>query len=132
MGMEPARSYSESPKEYEVILDGESVELERNQRKHLVSENGKVVYTIFRSADDVLELETPHTRIIYNGKTIEVEPLNSMMHTQCGLCGNNDNNKMVELQTAKSCIASLPSRLPSPTASNRPALPPLPSRLGSR
>merc|ERR1712240_745863 len=28
-----------------------------------------------------------------------------MMHTQCGLCGNNDNNKMVELQTAKSCIA---------------------------
>ena len=46
--LEPARFYSDGRKEYEITLDGNFIVLERNQRKHLVSEDGKVVYSILR------------------------------------------------------------------------------------
>ena len=49
-------------------------------------------------------LETPINRVIYDGKTVELEHTRSGAH-ECGLCGNLDSIKANDIKTAKSCVA---------------------------
>merc|ERR1712228_1025596 len=102
--LKPTSSWSESNKECEALVDGELVPVGRNEKKEVTSRDGKISYRIHRSADDVMVLETPFNRIIFNGKAVELEHSRSIVN-ECGLCGNNDGLRSNEMKTAQSCNA---------------------------
>ena len=56
----------------------------------------------FRTADSVIELETPYTRVIYNGETIEIEHLTAQSK-ECGLCGDKNGDRKVDVKSAQQC-----------------------------
>merc|ERR1712121_568533 len=59
--------------EIEVEVDGQIVRLNRNERKQVESQNKKVTYTLHRTSDEFVVVETPYMRIITNGHIVEVE-----------------------------------------------------------
>ena len=58
---------------------------------------------LFRSADDVIVVETPYSRVVYDGKTIEIENTRLTHSELKGLCGNNNQDKRDETVTAQGC-----------------------------
>merc|ERR1740128_834803 len=100
--MEPSRSYHESNKEFEIEVDGQMVSLKPTEKREVESRNGKVHYRIYRTADNVIELETPYTRVIYNGETIEIEHLTAQSN-ECGLCGDKNEDRKVDIKSAQQC-----------------------------
>jgi len=103
--MEPSRSYTESRKEYEVEIDGQSLFTEKGETKEFKSLDGKVTYRIHRTPDSVLILETPYNRITYDGKTVEIEHMITEKAPKCGLCGDHNGDKKVDIKTSQQCIA---------------------------
>eukprot|EP00088_Acartia_fossae_P034999 TRINITY_DN35_c0_g1_i3.p1 TRINITY_DN35_c0_g1~~TRINITY_DN35_c0_g1_i3.p1 ORF type:complete len:370 (-),score=115.91 TRINITY_DN35_c0_g1_i3:123-1199(-) len=103
--LEPASTYTTSRKEYEILVDGQSIRLNKNQRETVKSENKQVTFKIERTADDVIVLETPYNTVIYNGEEVEIEHRPTTESNLCGLCGNNDGSKKSEFKTSSNCFA---------------------------
>ncbi len=59
---------------------------------------------LFRSADDVIVVETPYSRVVYDGKTIEIENTRLTHSELKGLCGNNNQDKRDETVNAQGCF----------------------------
>ena len=60
---------------------------------------------LLRSVDDVIVVETPFSRVVYDGETIELENTR-MTHSELrGLCGNPNMDKRDETVTAQGCVA---------------------------
>merc|ERR1711915_593634 len=76
----------------------------KSQRKQFTSRNEKVTFKIFRSADDVLNLETSSNRIVYDGSSVELEHFERGSN-ECGLCGSQGKTQHKDLLTSRSCTA---------------------------
>merc|ERR1711962_434258 len=81
--MKPSSSWTESRREYKVTVDGKVVRIEENEKKEVTSRNGKISYRIIRSADDVMILETPINRVIYDAKTLKQAALTYRVQKSC-------------------------------------------------
>merc|ERR1719222_204590 len=60
---------------------------------------------LWRSNDDVLVIETPFSRVIYDSKTVEIENTRLTTTQLKGLCGNSNQDKRDETVSAQGCIA---------------------------
>merc|ERR1712033_57749 len=108
--LKPTRSYSVQNKEYEIIVDGKPIELRTNERKVLpIKCCTKVVLKLIRSSDDVIILETPYLRVIYDGEVIEIKETGLFVERELkGLCGSNNGDKRFNILTSKSLVAPSP------------------------
>jgi len=107
--MAPAGSFSESRREYNVEVDGRQVSISKNEKKEVQSQDHKSQYRFYRSSDDVLVLETPYSRIIYDGKDIEILHTDPTMDANhCGLCGNRDGDRRGDIANAQQLQVSNP------------------------
>merc|ERR1712200_404384 len=99
--MRPSQSGSE---EYEVKMDEERIDLVKGERKE-----GKTINQddekVSRPNVDVLVVETPYSKVIYDGENVEVQSTKSVISKLQGLCGNSNRDKRDEIVTAQSCIA---------------------------
>merc|ERR1711872_14482 len=71
--MKPSPRYTVERKEYTIEVDGQPIEIRPNEHKEIPTKSRTTVIKIIRSPDDVLILETPYIRVIYDGKIIEVK-----------------------------------------------------------
>merc|ERR1711931_176430 len=107
--LKPTRSYSVHNKEYEIIVDGQPIQLRTNERKVLPTKSPRVVLKLIRSSDDVLILETPYLRVIYDGEFIEIKETGLFVERELrGLCGANNGDKRFNILTSKSLVAPSP------------------------
>merc|ERR1711887_508759 len=97
----PSQSGSE---EYEVKMDEERIDLVKGERKEGKTINQDVV-KVSRPNVDVLVVETPYSKVIYDGENVEVQSTKPAISKLQGLCGNSNQDKRDEIVTAQSCIA---------------------------
>jgi len=103
--MMPASSYSAMTKEYVIMVNGEAVSVAKNEKMSVHSSDHTSHFSISRSMDDVITLETPDSIIHYDGITLEVQAkLITSMGLLCGLCGDNNRDSRADLMTPSSCI----------------------------
>merc|ERR1712083_1198926 len=58
-------------------------------------------------SDNVVEINTPHTRITHKGKTVSVEEKSLMADgSHCGLCGDYSMIKTADIKSPKECVLS--------------------------
>jgi len=107
--LKPTPSYTVQNKEYEIIVDGQPIQLRTNERKVLPTKSPKVILKLIRSPDDVLILETPYLRVIYDGEVIEIKETGLFVERELrGLCGTNNGDKRFNILTSKSLVAPSP------------------------
>merc|ERR1711921_39286 len=104
--LKPTRSYSVQNKEYEIIVDGQPIQLKTNERKILPTKSPRVVLKLIRSPDNVIILETPYLRVIYDGEVIEIKETGLFVERELkGLCGSNKGDRRFNILTANSHVA---------------------------
>merc|ERR1719263_767428 len=96
---------TENKEEYEIEFDGERIEMERNEKMELKTLGQGHSCKLWRSNDDVLVIETPFSRVIYDSKTVEIENTRLTSTQLKGLCGNSNQDKRDETVSAQGCIA---------------------------
>merc|ERR1712200_279814 len=84
-------------------MDEERIDLVKGERKEGKTRNQDVV-KFSRPNVDVLVVETPYSKVIYDGENVEVQSTKSVISKLQGL-GNNIQDKRDEIVTAQSCIA---------------------------
>ena len=85
----------------------------------------------YRSKDNVVILKSSKIGVLFDGKRVKLEGSNLLKNKLCGLCGDNNNNKLADVPSPRKCLLSTPElelasyrvSLPSKTCS------PLPSHL---
>merc|ERR1711970_177285 len=104
--LKPTPSYTVQNKEYEIIVDGQPIQLRTNERKVLPTKSPKVILKLIRSPDDVLILETPYLRVIYDGEVIEIKETGLFVEGELrGICGSSKGDRRFNILTAKSHVA---------------------------
>jgi len=104
--MKPSPRYTVEHKEYTIEVDGQPIEIRPNEHKEIPTKSRTTVIKIIRSPDDVLILETPYLRVIYDGKIIEVKNTKLVVERELkGLCGSNNGDQRDDVLTVTSCIA---------------------------
>jgi len=104
--MKPTRSYTVHNKEYEILVDGERITIRPNERKEIPTKSTKVVLKLIRSPDDVLILETPYLRVIYDGELVEIKETGVLVEREIrGLCGRNTGDQRFDVLTPSSLVA---------------------------
>jgi len=104
--MKPTRSYTIHNKEYEILVDGQRITIRPNERKEIPTKSTKVVLKLIRSPDDVLILETPYLRVIYDGELVEIKESGVLVARDYkGLCGSNNGDQRLDVMTPKSLAA---------------------------
>merc|ERR1712035_99936 len=89
----------------EINVDGQRIQLKKNERREIQSQDRKVTYRVHRTSDDVVVVETPFNRIYTNGHVIEIE--NTRLPSQgqlTGLCGSDNGDRRDNVLSAQSCI----------------------------
>jgi len=107
--LKPTSSYSKYNKEYEIIVDGKRIEIRPNERKEIPTKSSKVILKLIRSPDNVIVLETPYLRVIYDGELVEIKETGILVEREIrGLCGVNKGDKRYDVLTATSKVAPIP------------------------
>merc|ERR1712241_377601 len=104
-----------------VKVNGSPIEVPRSERHTIMGREGHIVAKIIKSKISVL----------FDGKRIKLEGSNLMKNKLCGLCGDNNNNKLGDVPSPRKCLLSSPKL---ELASYRVSLPskscsPLPSQV---
>jgi len=103
--LQPASSYSQSRKEYEIIVDGKKITINKNQKEEVQSRDGQSSYNFYRSADNILVVETPYNRVTYDGISVEVESIQFTVNGKsCGLCGDKNGDRRADVKSAQEQI----------------------------
>merc|ERR1712033_160585 len=90
--------------------DEERIDLVKDEKKVLKTKNQEVI-KILRPRVDVLVIETPYSKVVYDGENVEVENTKLTVTNLQGLCGigkTQESAAMTYRLQSKSC-----SRLPS-------------------
>merc|ERR1712088_493472 len=98
-------------------------------------ETRKEVKVFIGSTDITMKPEGEHVivkvSVLFDGKRVKLEGSNLLKNKLCGLCGDNNNNKIADVPSPRKCLLSKPKL---ELASYRVSLPskpcsPLPSHL---
>jgi len=104
--LKPTRSYSKHNKEYEILVDGEKIEIRPEERKEIPVKSSKVILKVIRSPDNVIILETPYLRVIYDGELVEIKETGVLIGRDIkGLCGVNKGDQRFDVLTSSSKVA---------------------------
>merc|ERR1711934_316970 len=114
-----------------VKVNGSPIEVPRNERHTIMGREGHIVGKIIKSKDNVVILKSSKIGVLFDGKRMKLEGSNLLKNKLCGLCGDNNNNKLADVPSPRKCLLSTPElelasyrvSLPSKTCS------PLPSHL---
>merc|ERR1712117_840147 len=114
-----------------VKVNGSPIEVPMSERHTIMAREGHIVAKIIKSKDNVVILKSSKIGVLFDGKRIKLEGSNLMKNKLCGLCGDNNNNKLADVPSPRKCLLSTPElelasyrvSLPSNTCS------PLPSHL---
>merc|ERR1712042_96787 len=98
--LKPTRAYTVQNKEYEILVDGQRIEIRPNERKEIPTKSSSVILKLIRSPDDVLIPETPYLRVIYDGELVEVKETSILVQRDLeGLCGTNNGDQRNDVLT---------------------------------
>merc|ERR1712241_509835 len=117
--LESSSSYSpETKKEVKVFIGSTDVTMRPEGENVIVKDN-------------VVILKSSKISVLFDGKRIKLEGSNLMKNKLCGLCGDNNNNKLGDVPSPRKCLLSSPEL---EVASYRVSLPskscsPLPSQV---
>merc|ERR1719232_1624147 len=114
-----------------VKVNGSPIEVPMSERHTIMAREGHIVAKIIKSKDNVVILKSSKMGVLFEGKRVKLEGSNLLKNKLCGLCGDNNNNKLADVPSPRKCLLSTPElelasyrvSLPSNTCS------PLPSRL---
>merc|ERR1719328_22720 len=105
-----------------VKVNGSPIEVPMSERHTIMAREGHIVAKILKSSK---------IGVLFDGKRVKLEGSNLLKNKLCGLCGDNNNNKLADVPSPRKCLLSTPElelaiyrvSLPSKTCS------PLPSHL---
>merc|ERR1719383_1159435 len=63
--LQPASSYSQSRKEYEIIVDGKQITINKNQKEEVQSRDGQSSYNFYRSAQEQIQQSAQAAALSY-------------------------------------------------------------------
>merc|ERR1712037_654110 len=114
-----------------VKVNGSPIEVPRSERHTISGSEGHIVAKIIKSKDNVVILKGSKISVLFDGKRVKLEGSNLLKNKLCGLCGDNNNNKIADVPSPGKCLLSTPKL---ELASYRVSLPskpcsPLPSQL---
>merc|ERR1712165_369389 len=114
-----------------VKVNGSPIEVPRSERHTIKGREGHIVAKIIKSKDNVVILKSSKISVFFDGKRVKLEGSNLLKNKLCGLCGDNNNNKIADVPSPRKCLLSKPKL---ELASYRVSLPskpcsPLPSHL---
>merc|ERR1711934_209136 len=114
-----------------VKVNGSPIEVPRSERHTIKGGEGHIVAKIIKSKDGVVILKSSKISVFFDGKRVKLEGSNMLKNKLCGLCGDNNNNKIADVPSPAKCLLSTPKL---ELASYRVSLPskpcsPLPSQL---
>merc|ERR1712121_153440 len=101
--LSPAHSYGLLD-EYHLTVNGQQVQLHKNQQITLQSTQGQV--TVYLSSDNTVEVNTPQTRLVHSGSTFTVEEKSNTDGSHGGLCGNNNQDMRADVKSSKGGVLS--------------------------
>merc|ERR1712025_669291 len=102
--IQPSEAYAGQVERFTMKVDGQEVALKKNEKITLSSSSPLDQVTAYWSNDNVVEINTPHKRVQHQGKTVIVEQKTSADGTQCGLCGDYNQDRRADLKSPKGCI----------------------------
>merc|ERR1712033_46006 len=104
--IKPTARYTVERKEYLIEVDGREIVVRPNEHKEISTKRQTAVVKIIRSPDDVIILETPYVRVIYDGKIIEIKNTKLVVERELkGLCGSSNGDRRYDIMTPTSCVA---------------------------
>merc|ERR1711948_219184 len=88
--------------------NGSPIEVPRSERHTIMGREGHIVAKIIKSKDNVVILKSSKISVLFDGKRIKLEGSNLMKNKLCGLCGDNNNNKLGDVPSPRKCLLSSP------------------------
>merc|ERR1712061_975703 len=77
-----------------VKVNGSPIEVPRSERHTLKGREGHIVAKIIKSKDNVVILKSSKISVFFDGKRVKLEGSNLLKNKLCGLCGDDNNNKI--------------------------------------
>merc|ERR1712111_39641 len=95
MGIElrPAQAYSNQVDNWKLSVNGQQVQLRKNEKITLKSSSALEQITAYWTNDNTVVINTPQVRLVHQGKTVTLEVNNTPNGSQCGLCGDYNMDK---------------------------------------
>merc|ERR1712117_408842 len=91
-----------------VKVNGSPIEVPMSERHTIMGREGRIVAKIIKSKDNVVILKSSKISALFDGKRIKLEGSNLMKNKLCGLCGDNNNNKLADVPSPRKCLLSTP------------------------
>merc|ERR1711910_312116 len=108
--LRPAQAYQNYVEDWSLEVDGKKVSLNKNEKKIMKINSPlslETECTVYWHSDNVVEVNTPHSRITHKGKTVSVEEKSLMADgSHCGLCGDYSMIKSADIKSPKECVLS--------------------------
>merc|ERR1712055_206286 len=89
-----------------IEVDGQPIQIRPNEHKEIPTKSRSTVVKIIRSPDNVIILETPYVRVIYDEEIIEIKNTKMVVERELkGLCGSSNGDRRYDIMTPTSCVA---------------------------
>merc|ERR1712088_903451 len=80
-----------------IKVNGSPIEVPRSERHTIMGREGHIVAKIIKSKDNVVILKSSKIGVLFDGKRVKLEGSNLLKNKLCGLCGDNNNNKLADV-----------------------------------
>jgi hypothetical protein len=108
--LRPAQAYHNFVENWSLEVDDKKVSLNKNEKKTIKIESDSLLkgeVTLYWHSDNVVEVNTPHSRITHKGRVVYVEEKSLMADgSHCGLCGDYSMIKSADIKSPKECVLS--------------------------
>merc|ERR1711962_1830334 len=104
--LRPAQAYSNRVDNWKLSVNGQQVQLQKNQKITLRASSVLERITAHWTNDNTVVINTPQVRLVHQGKTVTVEVNNTPNGSQCGLCGDYNMDRGTDVLSSKGCIMS--------------------------
>merc|ERR1712066_159343 len=108
--LRPAQAYHNFVENWSLEVDDKKVSPNKNEKKTIKIESDSLLkgeVTLYWHSDNVVEVNTPHSRITHKGRVVSVEEKSLMADgSHCGLCGDYSMIKSADIKSPKECVLS--------------------------
>merc|ERR1712111_312316 len=104
--LRPTQAYSNQVDNWKLSVNGQQVQLRKNEKITLKSSSALEQITAYWTNDNTVVINTPQVRLVHQGKTVTLEVNNTPNGSQCGLCGDYNMDKRTDVLSSKGCIMS--------------------------